>query len=157
MKICNTNSVFLCHSLQACHPLLLVSLIAPSGLCWSLPSSPVPLCSWIPWSVPTSGPSLAKGPCHQQQLSLSVGLSPWGWCLVSKSTAHNPSYISHTLLCLLLAGLAQKVYGQQSDGEVSHNLCSKNCAILQSTMGNINTKYLEIKLSSKVSVHGDSI
>lgn len=64
--------------------------------------------------------------------------------------------LSHTHPCLLLAGLAQKVYSDQSDWELLYNLCSKNHAKHLRTEENINTKYLEIKLSSKVSVCGDS-
>lgn len=83
---------------------------------------------WIPWTVPRSGPSLAMGlpkdPAPSNWLCLQ-GSSPWGWFLVSKSTAHNPNYSSHTAPCLLLADLAHKIYGQQSDWELVHNLSSK--------------------------------
>lgn len=107
-----------------------------------------------PLSSPTLGHCL---PWHcQRSLLPATGSAPGDGAWWAGALPTTP-IISHTNLCLLLAALAQKAYGQESGWEVLHSLCSKNCAIHLSTEEeNINTKYLEIKLSSKVSIHGDS-
>jgi len=94
-----------------------------------------------PWLVPEAGSWLAmsgavKGPCYQH-LAQPAGLSPRGWRLVSKGTAHgrvapssqfslhyhnNSNYIKP----ILLSGLALRVYGLLiSDLDLLHNFWEK--------------------------------